>query len=280
MISTIAINGLTMGTVASGYLLGRLSGFEYPEINVEVKNRGGYHGGELGQYNYRARHMTIEGKIYAQDLSDYNTKRIALMQAFFLHGGLATATITLKNAVTLQADVIVSGQAPSAPYKQGDAIYSDFAIEVTAPYPMLLGTVEQSQELIPSNLGGFAIPFELPLDMSEGGDDGVEVVANNGNGIAWPEVTIEGIIENPVVTNVTSGLQLQLQRTLTNATDSVVINFYRRTAVLNGSTNVRYQCVGDFWVLAPGNNSLQLTTASHGESGKATVRWRHSYLGV
>lgn len=277
MIATIQIAGLTIGTYASGYLIRKLSGFSFPEVDVEVKERGNYQGARLGGYRYSRRLMSIDLQIVGSDTSDFETKRTAIEKALTLINGLQTVTFTTKAGVVVTAECIVNSKF-EAPYESGRAIISDAQIQLVAPFPYFLGSSE-STTVPKATGGGFAIPFGIPLDMS-GGGSGATTILNDGNGASYPTITIYGKAENPSLYNETSGKVLSISYTLLTISDNIVLDFYNRTAVLNNTTNVKQYVSGDWWTLLAGNNVVKLTTGNALDIGYADVVFNDSYLGL
>lgn len=277
MITSIVVGGLTIGTYASGYLFDALNGFGSPDVKVSVKEKGAYHGADLGNYSYGKRGFSIEGRIIGDSTSDYASKRRALEQALDLFDGLQTVTIATKDSLSLQVDAIITA-AIDMPYEAGQAIMSNFRIELTAPYPFIKGATENT-ETVPVHTGGGAeIPADLPLEIGEGGT-GDTTVTNDGNAKAFPIIKIYGAIENPSISNITRGESLGLTYTLNSTTDYIEIDTYNRTVLLNGTTNIRQYLTGDFWVLDAGANTIRLSAASVA-AGYAEVVYRDSYLGI
>jgi len=277
MISTITMKSLLMGTVASGYLFDAFNGFGSADIKVSVKERGAYHGADLGNFSYGKRGFSLEGRIVGDTLADYSSKRRALQKAFDIFDGLDTVTIVTKDSLTLEIEAIASGNIDT-PYKAGNAIMSEFRIELVAPYPFIEGAVENTEEVLAHSGGGAEIPAEMPMEIGEGGI-GDTTVTNDGNGKAYPVIKIYGAIENPSITNTTRGEGLSITYTLTTSTDYIEIDTYAKTVLLNGVTNIKQYVTGDFWVLDSGDNVIRLTGSS--SSGAiAQIIYKDSYLGI
>jgi len=277
MITSIIIKSLTIGTYASGYLFDALNGFGGANVNVSIKEKGAYHGASLGNYSYGKRGFSIEGRILGDDLDDYNEKRRALEQAVDLFDGLTTVTINTKDGLTLQIDAIVSA-ALDAPYEAGQAVVSNFRMELVAPYPFIESATENTESVPVHTGGGAEIPAELPLEIGSGGV-GDTTITNDGNGKAYPTIKIYGAIESPSITNTTRGEGLSINYTLATSTDYIEIDIYNRTVLLNGVTNLRQYVTGDFWVLDAGANVIRLSAASS-SSATAEIIYRDSYLGI
>jgi len=271
------MKSLLMGTVASGYLFDAFNGFGSADIKVSVKERGAYHGADLGNFSYGKRGFSLEGRIVGDTLADYSSKRRALQKAFDIFDGLDTVTIVTKDSLTLEIEAIASGNIDT-PYKAGNAIMSEFRIELVAPYPFIEGAVENTEEVLAHSGGGAEIPAEMPMEIGEGGI-GDTTVTNDGNGKAYPVIKIYGAIENPSITNTTRGEGLSITYTLTTSTDYIEIDTYAKTVLLNGVTNIKQYVTGDFWVLDSGDNVIRLTGSS--SSGAiAQIIYKDSYLGI
>lgn len=278
MIVTITFGSVTIGAYSSGYLIDKLKGFDFPEVNVDVADRGQYHGARLNSYSYGERLFTINGSIYGTSASNLETKRQALQKALDLHGGVQTMTLTTRGSLALQAEVIAIAKF-GVEYKKGSMSFCDFMIQLVAPYPFLLSQVLNSEEVEPFSGGGFAIPFAIPFSMGVGGS-GTTTVTNDGNARAFPIITINGPIENPSIQNSTTGETCSLNYTLSTSTDYIEIDTYNRTVMLNGVTNLRQYFSGDWITLASGDNSIKLTGSSTGADTGAIFSYRDHYLGL
>lgn len=278
MLTSIVINSLTIGTVASGYLFTNLNGFGFPETRVDVKNRGNYDGAKLGNYRYGKRVMAVEGNIYGTSPSDYEDKRQALEKAVRLDDGLTTMTINTRGGLTLESEVILNAMF-EAPYSSGNMVLGRFRIELVAPYPWLKGSTENSQDVDVFSGGGGTLPATLPMSLGVGGT-GAETINNAGNGKAYPVIKIYGEITKPSLRNETTDKSFSLNYTLSNSTDYIEIDIYNRTVLLNGISNLLQYFSGDWFALEPGNNEIKLTGTNQTASAKAVVEWRHHYLGI
>lgn len=278
MIRKLSIGGVVIGTYSSGYLIKRLSGFEFPDVRVGVIDRGNYHGARFANAYYGRRIMSIEGEIIASDSEDFETKRRAIQEALDLSSGLKQLNITTKSGILLKADVVVNSKVEQE-YESGKVIRCEFRIELVAPFPFLESLEENQRDILILNSGGGEIPMEIPFSLALGATIS-EPIENAGNGNAFPTVRIHGTIENPSLINQTTGKTLSIAYDMTNDTDYIDLDFYNRTAILNGATNVMQYVSGDWWELVPGENSVKLTGATAGSAAKAEFSWNDAYLGV
>lgn len=278
MITQITINSLIIGTYASGYLFKQLSGFGFPEIRIDVKDRGNYDGAKLGNYNYGRRIMSIDGEIIGSDADDYETKRQALERAVRIGNGLSTMEIETRGGLSLQADVILNALI-DVPYKAGNVVRGDFRMEFVAPYPFIVGQTENTDELSVYSGGGGTLPATLPFSLGVGGS-GAEVIVNAGNGKAYPTFKIYGAISNPAISNDDTGESLSIAYTLSTSTDYIEVDIFNRTVLLNGVTNILQYVSGDWLTLEAGNNTIKLTASSNSAGAKLEITWRDHYLGI
>lgn len=278
MLSQLSIGNITIGTYVSGYLIKKLAGFDFPQVRVGVIDRGNYHGARFSNAYYGRRVMSVDGEIIGSSPEDYELKRRAMEEALCLYDGVKQLNITTKSGLLLKADVVVNSQF-EAPYEAGKAIRGEFRIELVAPYPFLKSLDENNEEILILNSGGGAIPMAIPFSLALGSEVS-EPIENLGNGHAFPTVRIHGTIENPSLINQTSGKTLSITYDLATDGDYIDLDFYNRTALLNGTTNVMQYVSGEWWTLAPGENSIKLTVASAGSAAKAAFEWNDSYLGV
>lgn len=277
MITSIQVGGITIGGFDTGFLFGKFSGFGFPEVRIDVQNRGNYHGAILGMRKYGRRTMTIEGEIIGSSAADYEAKRRAIEQAVSYGDGLQTVIFNTRGGLAVQGDVIISS-ALDVPYQAGKIVRGDFRIEFVAPYPFLLGEVENSVEVDLYTGGGGAVPMAIPFSMGEGGS-GAATITNDGNGDAYPIIKIYGSTDTPSISNDTVGKSLSISYNL-GATEYVEIDMYNRTVLLNGVTNILQYVNGDWWALQPGDNTIKLTASNATINTIAEVIFRDAYLGI
>jgi len=277
MIQTIKIYNLTMGTLDSGYIFGNLTGFGFPSLKVDIKERGSTHGADLGVSLYGRRVMGIELEIIGKNTTDYETKRRALESACDITRGLQRVYITTRSGIDVICDAIVTGDF-DLPYTKGQMIFSSVRLELTAPYPFFNSKDQKSSLISLWSGGGWGLPFELPLDMSCGGDVIANVV-NDGNTKSYPIITLYGQLEDPILTNETNGEAFSLDYDIADASQ-VVIDTFNRTIILNGTTNLRQYFSGDWLSLDAGGNGIKLTATTYGYNALVLITYRDSYLGL
>jgi hypothetical protein len=278
MISQIIIGNITISgdSISTGYVLGNTSGFEMPELRIDVKDKGNYHGARLGSKLYGRRIFTVNFTILGSSASDYETKRQNLINALGIMGGTYTMRINTRDGTQLKSEAIINSL--DVPYSKGNVVMGDVRVELVAPNPFIKSYLSVSGTVYQWSGGGFAIPFGIPLDMSTQ-SDALKTITNNGNGNAYPVITIHGQIENPTVYNVTTGEDFSLTYNIGNG-DYITIDTWNRTVVLNGTTNVKRYFSGDWLYLPSGDSEIKMDSASSDDDARAVFVYNHAYLGI
>lgn len=278
MIDTITIKDINIGrNLQDGYIYTKLEGFGTPEIRVDIKDNGNFIGAKLGTYNYGRRLMQIEGKIVATSRADYEQKRRDLQDALDLIDGLTKIFITTVGGLVVETEIILN-QKPVIDYISGDAIMSDFRIELVAPQPFFLKSNQTLVNLNTYSGGGGEVPASIPFSLANGAN-GITTCENNGNSKAYPKIFLYGGMTNPVITNSTNGKSLTLTQVL-GAEDYVEIDIIKHTAVLNGTQNVFKYISGDWWLLDKGQNTLMLNATTPDGTAKAVILFNDTYIGL
>lgn len=125
---------------------------------------------------------------------------------------------------------------------------------------------------------GFAFSFGFNLDFGGGASPAGQFVTNSGNRPAPATLTIQGPVQNPLIANDTNGGLISFSNTLSlTGSDSVVIDLKNRTAIQNGSTNVRSKMVTANWfMLDVGSNFIRYGGTS-GTGSTLTVAYRNAW---
>lgn len=102
---------------------------------------------------------------------------------------------------------------------------------------------------------------------------------NGGDTIAYPTVTIKGYVENPIITNSTTGESIQLEIVVPEG-QSLVIDFKNHTIKLNG--NYAYYGLvfanSEWWGLEPGANTIAVSGDYGTASAKLEVAWQDTFV--
>ena len=157
-----------------------------------------------------------------------------------------------------------------------------FKLSLVAPDPNIYdnsagGALTAS--LSRQSAGGVTWPITWPITWTGAGAP--TVIANSGNIVVYPTVTLTGVMTNPTITNSTVGQFFTLQGLTTVAGDVVVIDMLNRTVLLNGGSVLPYMTSASNWLpLLPGNNSMILSTTGSSDTVTGTLSWQAAYRGI
>jgi hypothetical protein len=105
------------------------------------------------------------------------------------------------------------------------------------------------------------------------------VCENKGDAPASPVVTIKNRVENPVITNSTTGESITLDVQLQEG-ETLVIDFANHTINRNG-VGAYYLLdfpLSTWWTLEPGNNTIAVSGDYGTAAAKMEITWRNTYL--
>jgi len=263
MISSLTINGLTMGTASANYTIKEAQGFGTAEVEVVRHERPGFHGSVVPRAYFRARVMRLRVGVKSTTISDYASKRRALLKALDLpRGGLTTMTFTTTDNLQLQCDVQLAGSV-EAPLLGGEVTMGEMWIPLIAPNPLFLSQTETWKDIM----------FSM----------GTGIVNNTGDALIFPKLEMYGAVSGTIILkNQTTGRTLSFSGLSLGSSEYATIDMENETVNKNDSSNLySYVDSDDFWWLNKGSNTINIS-ATIGGSGyrKVTIKYRAGYLGV
>lgn len=261
-----------------------ISGLEQPTIRLPSFVRPNIDGGVVPSQLYGGRLVGFRGTVYANDVDTHLARRRSLESAVNIQkivtGGFNPVTLkfTTNDNLALQTSVYTRKFDFPLKYLLG----SRYKAEFFAPSIYLLSQIEKSSIIYVFNAGGFAVPFGVPFDMNNNSAS-ITTLNNAGNLYAIPKIIVTAPLQNPTITNETTGEVMSITYTLTSSQyleidcDLHTVLYYSAPGA--SPTNVRDKVSGDFITLAPGDNIIKLTVATF-DSGNIQITWRDSYSGV
>lgn len=263
----------------------RIQGLEIPEVRLSTYSRPNADGGVVANQLYGGRLITLQGKVLADDIDTYRATRRNLESAVRImrddNGN--TTPIILKFTTMDDLELQIEVYTRSFVMPDTNVLASDFKVDFYSPDFYIQGQELHSQNLFVFQGGGMAIPMAIPLNMSVGAS-AVNVLQNNGNVEAFPIITFYGPLQDPTLTNETTGESLSIIHALSSGqlivvdTKNHTVSYY---ATEGGSaTNIRSELSGDFLTFAPGENSIKLTDAGGDPAGYVSMVWRDSFSGI
>ena len=273
-------NGQAFGGAGSPYQIQSVDGLEsLPSIRNQDDNRGYNDGMFTGRDFVSARTISIIFNTFASPSAsaqaNYNTIQQALLPQT---SGTSPLYFKLSNAAGEQlvyARVRTLRTTVDPNYTYG---YITSQVEFYAPLPYYYdSTLNTLSMTIGSGLGRvYNRTYNLTYTT---GSAPYTVVNNAGWANAYPTITFNGPVTNPIFGNVTQGEYIYLYGNFVD-TDSVVINLQDKLITLNGNPARNLMLGGSEWFSAsPGNNNFfWYGTGTLAGTTAVSVSWRNAYI--
>lgn len=280
MIRNTFVNGIQINS--SKCFLQKLGNVAMAGVEFAQYQRGGVSGQVLSRPLYNGLAISMAWLVKGSDNDDFIAQRDRLIGYFqnleSASDYLKTLSFELSDGTIKEIDVLFS-QVTGDLTPQNIA-NSFFDVSAISEREFFTNRTSKSAHVTISAGGGMAIPMAIPMSMAEGSFVDEAVLTNSGNANSYPIVTIHGGLTTSFsLINDTTGESLVYTGTLA-ADDVVVIDFYNRTAVLNGINSCLGAISGDWWKIAPGTNSIRLTSGSALDLGYADFVYKDSYRNI
>jgi hypothetical protein len=278
---SFSFNGLTFGGAGSPYQVLSVDGLEaLPELRSQDDNRGYADGMFSGRDFYGGRTVTIIFNTFAANgvsaQINYNT-----IQSYLLPQTSGTTPLYFlmppSDTEFLNARVRGLKTVVDPDYTYGKITSM---VEFYCPNPAYFSNNEQTATLAYTPATGRIYNRTYNLVYGGGSVEITTTITNNGWANAYPTITLNGPITDPILGNQTQGFALNFSGTYTD-TDDLVIDLYNKLITLNGQPARNLLISGDWFWAQPGNNLFYLT----GDAGsavvgttQATVVWNSAYI--
>lgn len=188
----------------------------------------------------------------------------------------------------------IQGYSLNSAEKNTFGIYSQkFAVTLKANNPLWYSPNQQIYTYgVGAGSDGFVFPISFPVSFGGSNVDQTQTITYGGDYATSPIIEIHGPITDPVITNLTTGIVLDLTGTTIGAGDYYTIDTrYGNIAVVdNDGTNRIDKLVGDsnlsgFKLIADpdspnGQNDIQVTGSSANATTIVYIRYYEQYLVV
>lgn len=278
---SFSFNGQTFGGADSPYQILSVDGLEsLPNIRSQDDNRGYADGMFSGRDFYGGRTISIIFNTFGANgvsaQTNFNT-----IQSYLLPQTSGTTPLYFKfppnDTQFINARVRALRTTLDPNYTYG---YITSQVEFFCPNPAYFSNNEQTASLAYTPATGRTYNRVYNLTYGGGSVEITTTITNNGWANAYPTITLNGPITDPILGNQTQGYALNFTGTYTD-TDELVIDLYNKLITLNGQPARNLLISGEwFWAL-PGNNLFYLT----GDAGsavvgttQATVTWNSAYV--
>jgi hypothetical protein len=279
----LKINGIEFGDNSKYQIVAPLSGLDQPPIRMGAGEWAGRDGGYVSAQFYGTRVIVVNGFFKGTSCEDGDNLRKNLIAALPIRQSLPFFVTTFGGRHLFSQTYIKDFKMDIT---EG-GILGKFMITLVAPDPLLYeagdGVDPDSgwQEAPVYKLvgGGYVTQYDMPVQWTPGTTP--TIVTNAGDVIINPQIVYNGIVTNPIITNVTTNKFVRINITTTQPTDQLIIDMDKRTVTLNGGSVLSYRTLDSiWWGLNPGNNTISFTSSGGSDINFATVRWRNGYKGV
>lgn len=272
---TLVYNGYTLQDDQDHLVISKLDGLGLPPIRTSEQNLTGADGGNVWERRYGMRTIVIEGDIFSDDLSDYYTRRDALVLAFSIHNSTELA-ITRSDGVTktIAAKVVYGPDLIESVGNRGEA---RFRIELRCDNPFFQ---DENTTIVTVALAtGGGTPVASPLPSPVGiGTGGTVTIDNTGDTPINPKFTISGNASIPNVGNTSTGKSFTINRSITIGNIEEIFKnqggFFCNYNGLNDIPNFQ----GNYITLEAGSNTITFNASSYDSSALLTIEYTNQYL--
>jgi phage-related protein len=276
---SFSFNGLTFGGTGSPYQIISVDGLEgLPDIRNQDDNRGYADGMFSGRDFLGGRTVSIIINVFGDNgvsaQTNFNT-----LQSYLLPQTSGTTPLYFilppSDEQFINARVRALKSTVDANYTYG---YITAQVQFFCPNPCYFSYNEQTATLLFSPPTGRIYNRTYNLVYGGGSVQITTTVTNNGWTDAYPTITLNGPITNPVLGNATQNASLEFNVTLSSS-DYLVVDLYNKLITLNGQPARNLLIEGTWFSAQAGNNDFYLTGVDTlAGTTEATVTWNSAYV--
>ena len=278
---SFSFGGLTFGGNNSPYQILSVVGLEgVPSLRTQDDNRGYADGMFSGRDFYSGRSITITFNVFGDGTNSAQTN-FNTLQRFLLPQTSGTTPLYFllppNDTQYIDARVRLFTSVVDPNYTYG---YITAQVEFFCPNPAYFSNNEQTALLAYTPPTGRVYNRTYNLTYGGGSVLITTTITNNGWANAYPTITLNGPITDPVLGNQTQGYALNFTGTYAD-TDLLVIDLYNKLITLNGQPARNLLISGEWFWAEPGNNLFYLT----GDAGttlvnvkSARVTWNSAFV--
>jgi hypothetical protein len=259
-----------------------IKGSTQASIDVSSYARGGRSGVALSTPFYRNFGFSMDWAVVGDTIPDLVTQRDSFLALFALKSDKSLVQtkqfrFILSDDSERYINAVVS--AVNSDIDQDTLTKSNIQIQCISEREYFNGP-DKTETIYIFNGGGMAIPMAIPMDMSVQTGTQIKSLVNDGNVDSYPIVRVYGPMNGFDLVNQTTGETLSCTTNLVLSTNYIDFDFYNRTALLGGTTNVLHQITGTWWWLVPGTNLLKMVTASTSQLAHSDFTYHDAYSGI
>jgi len=220
--------------------------------------------------------LLITGKTMAE-LAENRTRVFGILNTIDRYG-VHVMKFERADGVVLQLDA-VGYDAPSE-IKAQDGLSSRVMIKFVSTASVLKSETPTTVRLdLEATRGGMTVPMDVPMDMGTDLGDAGTIVTNYGNASVGVYVEYHPELNDPVITNVTTGIPLQLNAEVLTGKWWIDTDRYIAKNDLGYSVVHLFLGISEFHIVA-GENLLRLTSSDGNDEGYAMVTFANGYANL
>lgn len=277
---SFSFNGITFGGSGTPYQILSVDGLEgIPQIRNQDDNRGYADGMFTGQDFLGGRNITITFLTLATSGGNSAQTNLNLIQNALLPQTSGTTPLYFilppsgEQFINARVRSFITTVDPNYTYG-----YITSQVTFFCPNPTYFNFALQTASLNVSNPLGRTYNRTYNLVYGGGSYATTTSVTNNGRWTAYPTITLNGPITNPILGNTNQNKYLSFTGTYSN-TDSLVIDLYNKLVTLNGVTARNRLSTGDWFSAPVGTTQFYLTgTGTVPGTTSATVSWYDTFI--
>lgn len=226
------------------------------------------------------RYIKMEISVVGKEIDEYRRQLSKVMNPKF------NGVLRYEDESVVREIECVNEHVPRFPEKTQSSHKAIVGLKAPNPY-------WQSTTITEEPMAAFVELFEFPSDYWEVGDDGnlyfemgteghTRTFYNNGDSEVPIKITIKGPTLNPILTNVTTGELIKINRELSSE-DVLEISTEdgNKHVLLNGENVFNWiDLSSTFWKLAVGENEIEYTADAGQESATLDITWQEQFVGV
>lgn len=266
------------------YLLQSILGMGAGDVNISTTKAPFQDGSTLLEKTMDEKTMALSFAILATSAEDLYAKRRTVTQVFNPKIGMGSLKYIYPGGV--KAIPCTVDEAPTFPMQSGDyaETYQRVVVSLMSPIPFWNDEAPIAHELVAFD-GLFEFPIEFPTQMGLEGDF---IELDNIGDVETPvKLIVYGEIEEPTLTNATTGEYITLETTI-QAGDYVEIDtsFGNKKVEHVDSVGVRTNIFhlididSTFWKLDVGINRLEYSAISAGSGAAVYIEHDRRYIGI
>lgn len=251
-------NTLYIGGQSSYHLASGIQGLEAPAFRIGDGLYAGKDGGYVSGYFYGHRTIVIPGFYIGSSCEDADELRKLLFGFLRIRYKLPIVVTDFSNN-----QYYTEGYVSNIKSNITNPTSGEYQITLLCPDPIL-----------------YAAENYQPIWKEETlVDDDITTVANEGNALAYPVITIKGITDGISISNDTNEMTMEISVETASADDEIVIDMENRNITLNGLPINQYRSANStWWYLTPENNDIITDLGTGGAT--ATIKYKTGFLGI